>query len=188
MLCSLAQRTGLKISYYFPVKGHSYLPADRVFGRVEKELRKIETILLPQQYFEEFAKMGIIMEYPNDWMIVDLRAFAKSHLKAKQAFLLSKVKQIEIKARSVSISESLDGPLLQSVSLLKRGKTFSDFNPAVLSPQNLVKAEKRNDVRRLLEAIGVSTNHPAHSFYAEVCHDVQVSPGATSNTETSDSE
>lgn len=33
--------TSLKdVTITFPVRGHSYLPADRVFGRVEKEIRK----------------------------------------------------------------------------------------------------------------------------------------------------
>ncbi|CAH1366613.1 unnamed protein product [Tenebrio molitor] len=28
-----------RITMHFPVRGHSYLPADRVFGQVEKKLR-----------------------------------------------------------------------------------------------------------------------------------------------------
>ncbi|KAJ4446062.1 hypothetical protein ANN_12748 [Periplaneta americana] len=34
-------------SMYFPVRGHSYLPADRVFGILEKHLRRYEKIVAP---------------------------------------------------------------------------------------------------------------------------------------------
>jgi hypothetical protein len=40
-------RPGFIIEHYFPIRGHSFLPADRVFGRIEKVLRKTEVILLP---------------------------------------------------------------------------------------------------------------------------------------------
>ena len=36
MLMSLKQLfSGLTVNYTFPIRGHSYLPADRVFGRIE---------------------------------------------------------------------------------------------------------------------------------------------------------
>ena len=30
----------VNIEYTFPVRGHSFLPADRVFGRIEQDIRK----------------------------------------------------------------------------------------------------------------------------------------------------
>ncbi|KAI4469435.1 hypothetical protein MML48_1g07250 [Holotrichia oblita] len=38
------------IDHKFPQVGHSYLDSDRDFGRIEKVLRKHETIYLPDQY------------------------------------------------------------------------------------------------------------------------------------------
>ena len=46
------------VIFVFPVRGHSYLPADRVFGRVEKELKKHATIVLPDDYVKLYSKMG----------------------------------------------------------------------------------------------------------------------------------
>lgn len=50
-LCDGSRNIHLQISqklrrYLFPVTKHSYLPADRAFGRVEKELRKHPEVLL----------------------------------------------------------------------------------------------------------------------------------------------
>ena len=36
----------VKVEYYFPIRGHSFPPADQVFGRIEQDLRKQDTILL----------------------------------------------------------------------------------------------------------------------------------------------
>lgn len=37
------------IEIVFPVTGHSFMPADRVFGVIEKELKKLEVILHPKE-------------------------------------------------------------------------------------------------------------------------------------------
>lgn len=44
------------IDHKFPEVGHSYLDSDRDFGRIEKKLRKHETIHLPEQYREVINK------------------------------------------------------------------------------------------------------------------------------------
>lgn len=43
-----------KINHIFPVRGHSYMPPDQVFGRVEKCLRKKENIISPNEYYNVF--------------------------------------------------------------------------------------------------------------------------------------
>lgn len=41
-----------EIEVIFPIRGHSYLPPDRVFGRIEKEQRRLPIIKTPAQYQE----------------------------------------------------------------------------------------------------------------------------------------
>jgi len=45
-----------EIKHYFPISGHSYMPPDQVFGRIEKDLRQIENIISPQEYYKVFKK------------------------------------------------------------------------------------------------------------------------------------
>lgn len=44
MLLSMAVKrpadNPIATEYHFPIRGHSYLPADRVFGRIEKDIRR----------------------------------------------------------------------------------------------------------------------------------------------------
>ncbi|CAG4978672.1 unnamed protein product [Parnassius apollo] len=62
-----------KIQVYFPVRGHSFMPADRLFGRVEKDMRKIPVITMRQEYFEIFSKHGRVCELDKDWCLYDIK-------------------------------------------------------------------------------------------------------------------
>ncbi|CAG4990204.1 unnamed protein product [Colias eurytheme] len=57
-----------QINLTFPVRGHSFLPADRVFGRLEKEIRKFPVITTPKEYHKIFEnhENGILPEETKD--------------------------------------------------------------------------------------------------------------------------
>lgn len=46
------------IDHKFPEVGHTYLDSDRHFGRIEKVLRKHQSIYLPEQYRDIISKSG----------------------------------------------------------------------------------------------------------------------------------
>lgn len=47
-----------EIKFVFPIKGHSYMPPHRVFGRIKREVRRKEIIQSPQGYCEIIRKFG----------------------------------------------------------------------------------------------------------------------------------
>lgn len=50
-LMALQASKRFKIIYhYFPVRGHSYLPCDRDFGTIKRNIRKHDRVYLPQEY------------------------------------------------------------------------------------------------------------------------------------------
>ena len=53
----------LNITYVFTVRGHSFLPADRMLGRVEQKLRKMDMVLLPSNYHEVLKDHGTVHMY-----------------------------------------------------------------------------------------------------------------------------
>lgn len=84
MLMELQQLfPNLVIEHTFPVRGHSYLPADRVFGRIEQKIRKIDTILLPQEYHAILQQFGHVHVYVTDWEAFDYRSVRKDYVKAQ---------------------------------------------------------------------------------------------------------
>nr|CAH7714218.1 unnamed protein product [Callosobruchus chinensis] len=56
-----------KLQIIFPVTGHSFLPADRVFAFIEKEVKKLDTIILPEEYYSIFRKYGTLKKLGVDW-------------------------------------------------------------------------------------------------------------------------
>lgn len=57
------------IELVFLVPGHSFLPADRVFGNIERELKRKEVIVQPKEYHDIFSNYGTVvkMEMDYDW-------------------------------------------------------------------------------------------------------------------------
>lgn len=50
-----------KLVFTFPVPGHSFMPPDRVFGRIEKIVRKQEVIVEPKHYFNILDRFGTVI-------------------------------------------------------------------------------------------------------------------------------
>lgn len=45
-----------KMELVFPVTGHSFMPPDRVFGNIDKNIRKIEIITSPEEYIDVISQ------------------------------------------------------------------------------------------------------------------------------------
>lgn len=99
-----------KIIVTFPVRGHSYLPADRVFGRVEKDLRKKPLLLRPQEYHEIYAKHGKVKVLSEDWNLFDIKGL-ETHYKKLEC--IRDAKRVIIKKR---IENQVDSEVTQTRS------------------------------------------------------------------------
>lgn len=61
----------------FPVVGHSFLPADRVFARIEKELRKMENIISPKNYADIVSEHSTVINIASTCQVFDWKTAAK---------------------------------------------------------------------------------------------------------------
>lgn len=50
----------------FPVTGHSFIPLDRVFGQIEKVIKKKDTIVSPNEFLEIFKSHGNVLTLGQD--------------------------------------------------------------------------------------------------------------------------
>lgn len=156
MLMELRQTfPNLCIEHTFPVRGHSYLPADRVFGRIEQKIRKIDTILLPQEYHTLLQQFGNVYIYGTDWKAFDYKSATKECVKTQRSLKISEARMLDFSTNKVGMKSTYNGEYCFH-SVLKRGKRWTDLKPAILSNQTTVKGAKKQDVLVLLKAIGVS--------------------------------
>lgn len=118
------------IIVHFPVRGHSFLPADRAFGRVEKLLKKNETIISMQEYNEIYSNVGEVKELGKDWHLFEIKSIGdaiynkmpaiKDMKKIEIRKFLSRQNTITIKYKGSEFYKYEDNAGFQS--LLKRGK------------------------------------------------------------------
>ncbi|CAH1116482.1 unnamed protein product [Phaedon cochleariae] len=66
------------ITLFFPVRGQSFLPADRVFGRTERKLRKKVSINTVEEYRAVYATVGTVKHSGPDWMIKDVKSLSQN--------------------------------------------------------------------------------------------------------------
>lgn len=156
----------LLIRHYFPIRGHSYFPADRVFGRIEQELRKLETILLPHEYHAVMSQHGTVRIFGEDWHVSDYKSAVPKVAKSKLPFLISKARVIQISASSIGVKDTFSGDFCFH-SILKRGMKLEKLSLTRLQKASHVKQPKAKDVAMLLQKLGVNdiTKSPNLSLF-----------------------
>lgn len=108
MLLSIAANhpLPLTVEYNFPIRGHSFLPADRVFGRVEQSIRRQYTILLPSDYSEILSQHGRVLSYTNDWTALDYKTEIKKYLKTTRTYKISEARILQLKDGQLGLKAS----------------------------------------------------------------------------------
>lgn len=142
----------------FPVRGHSYLPADRVFGRVQKEIKRHSRIILPKDYQNLYEKFGNVYVMGTDWFVYDLKALSNTFKKLdgiseqKRIFLLKEQKAVKIK---MEMNFRIEDPSKKPLSLVKRGQKIDNLMLNQKPEKRALSADKGKAVNKLLhEAFG----------------------------------
>lgn len=94
------------VEIIFPVVGHSFLPLDRIFGLIEREIRKKDIILDRKQY-EIIEKYSTVLRLGEDWHICDWRTESDATVKnpAQWHFRCNKLKRfIFLKEQNDSVT------------------------------------------------------------------------------------
>lgn len=177
-LACIAPSNIQEIQLIFPITGHSFLPADRVFASIEKKLRKLPVIIKPTEYRTVFSehstvfKMGTDMKVYNWKTLVDtyFKKTALWHFKFNEAkrFILTRSKQQNILVRGeISYNSDINNGKL----IVKNGvKIKSIALPNEIPLGVPLKAAKIEDVKKLLRKhFGESWDTMAEcSFYKNI--------------------
>ena len=94
----------LQVEYMFPIRGHSFLPADRVFGLIEQSIRKFDTILLPEQYHAILGKHGNVHVYSEDWVASDFKSATQAFVQTQRPFEISEARMLEMSTVKVGFT------------------------------------------------------------------------------------
>lgn len=164
----LKSESGLEtIKLIFPVRGHSFLPADRVFGRVEKILRKKPTIIQKNEYIDIYKSVGSVKVLGESWKLVDAKSLSSKEKGCyKRLDGISEFKRIIIKKEKIRNKPTLKVRGLTNflfetdaepwLTLRKKGWTAQSCSTVELLniPLNhTISQAKKSDVSKLLISI-----------------------------------
>nr|CAH7760116.1 unnamed protein product [Callosobruchus chinensis] len=155
-----------KIELILPIPGHSFLPPDRVFGRIEKMLKKEATITNPLTYNDILKIHGTLKILGRDCAVKDKRGLSmvkdykletEKYFKSVGSwhFKFSETKRF-ILTKNVKSNVVLRGETFYSSeiatprSIMKKGKKLSNFDPVDIPKGVALKPDKLLDIRKLL--------------------------------------
>lgn len=154
-----------QINHIFPVRGHSYMPPDRVFGRIEQVLRKKESIISPSQYYEIFKRFCTVKVYGQDFSIYDYKSVVKTKFDFESTE--QKIYTYTKGEKTVGVSKTYGG-IPTKIEVVKRNSNHGTlFNKLVQLPKtNHVKLPKQNDVKNLLKYFTIPEG--STEFYEDI--------------------
>lgn len=146
-----------KLEFVYPIVGHSFLPADRVFARIEKRIKNYDVIIDPTEYANIFSDYGTVV--PLGGKVFDWKSSLQDVIRppGQWHFQFNPTKRIFFKKNKKG-----DNVLLQDEvhyrsevgsfkSICKRGKVMKDTNqPIVIEKGVNISSKKLKDVLNLL--------------------------------------
>lgn len=88
-----------EINLIFPVPGHSFLPADRVFGKVEKAVKTVPVITKKEEYQTIYKRHGVVLFLEEDCGLKDVKSL-KTYYKKFEG--MRDLKHIHLKKYNVT--------------------------------------------------------------------------------------
>ncbi|XP_046673782.1 uncharacterized protein LOC124362930 [Homalodisca vitripennis] len=145
------------IVIHYPVPGHSYIPPDRVFGVIERKVRKVESITHPNTYFDIFRESGTVNRLGLDFDVENWMEVCRSTVKKPgqwhfkfstcKRFILTRGKKGNGLVRGEVAYKNDIGA---SRGIAKKGCSLRNINPQMKPNSVQVNPAKVKDVKTLL--------------------------------------
>lgn len=153
-----APKTVMNVDIIYPVTGHSFLPSDRVFGLIERDLKNNKTIIYKEDYHAVFEKYGTLKLIERDWTPLDWKEKSKVCVKSASQlhFKISNCRRVMLR-KTKSGKVVIRGEMAYNLQtgrerpIYKAGYGSEDINPPVIPTGVPLKAAKLQDVAKLLE-------------------------------------
>lgn len=75
-----------EIQLVFPISGHRFLPPDRIFGNIEKETRKHEVIISPDEYNYIIGRYGTVKRLGDEAVVQNWKGAAEAITKRPASY------------------------------------------------------------------------------------------------------
>lgn len=141
-----------KIGLFFPVRGHSFLPCDRLFGRINRDLNRFESVVAPVEFHQIFRKhCHAVNVLGVHWKTYDWKSLTTSLFRTIPK--LQKMKRIEI-TKSAQLNMKLFQYYFCGTNIdfnSSKSEIENETQPTELFPRRNISKEKLSDIHNLLQ-------------------------------------
>lgn len=144
----------------FPIVGHSFIPPDRVFAQIEKEVRKRDTIVRPEEYLDIISQWSTVVRMGSmECQVYDFKSSMSSIMKdvGTWHFQFKKCKRFYIARSKNDGNVIIKGDVNYRISdgvykkVTRKNKLAKDIKPNIITKcQIKTNINKINDVKKLL--------------------------------------
>lgn len=142
------------IELIFPQTGHSYIPPDKVFGQIERKVRKCKQIDISEEYVDIYKKIGKTFNLGCEIPVYDFKNKADHCFKKQWHFQIKSSVKVFITKKNNSIffrgEKNYRNEAGYDALILKRGGRISTSVGDQLSNGIPIKSSKINDINKLL--------------------------------------
>ncbi len=177
LLCMLMQYVNSpknsfsEIRVIFPVRGHSYMPVDAIFGRIETQYRKLRRIITPESYIEVMNCFGRVRQYGVHWHVRNYKLMSDQLMKAMPAKLRirdTKVWTFKKNFRGVEMRSAYfsNNTVFTLKEFVRRRRVKLFYKPPLVPVTTHITEAKANDVMVLLSHIELT--EAEEKFYESI--------------------
>jgi hypothetical protein len=147
------------VELVFPIASHSFIPPDRVFGNIEKEVRHMEVITDLKEYTNIIGNHATVSMLGSDCQVFDRKQTTKNNIKLPGSwhFQFSLCKRFYLKRSKVGTNVLIQGEQYYRSnsgsfkSVTKNRRSLHMLNPEVIEAGNCVNPKKLKDIQKLLK-------------------------------------
>ncbi|CAH1969755.1 unnamed protein product [Acanthoscelides obtectus] len=175
-----------QIELIFPIVGHSFIPPDRIFGLIEKDIKKMPVIVEISDYDDLIRKHSTIRKIGIDWDVFDWRTQAKRVIKLPSSwhFEFNKAKWFIFYRKDKNVlvegEPNYCSDVGQAKSICKKKCSIPSMAPEKLPLGKGIKGDKSTINVLLSNHYGANWRSlPELNFYKEYLKTASASPEET---------
>lgn len=152
-----------KVQLVFPMTGHSFIPPDRMFGNVEKEIKRREVIVSPQEYIDIIGNFATVKKVGIDTVNFNWKSEVEQQIRKTITwhFGIKSCKRVyctkdngsneKVVVQGECTYRLKANPEQAARSIIKRGRSLNNIRPVtIVKGISVGKEQKKANVNTLL--------------------------------------
>ena len=164
MLAYFSITRNIDIEYVLPERGHSFLPPDRCFSLVEREMRKKEIMYKEKEWEKIHSHYGNTIRVNKQVDVKDWSAVTKKYIKNLKELQISKIKRFIFTPECLKVATDYESEEIE-FKLNEMKNDIHNLNMETKKYQFSDSVDKKKDVLKSLRILNADKDENVLEFY-----------------------